>query len=347
MWIKRTIPFIFLIFFSGSALYFYMNLKLSAGQSGFYYDEEWGKRQQLESFWEKAEEDTKKKIQEIALYRMEKNVQFYNPDLNRSVEGDLTEIAGGMQLIIGNALYNGNVVSAEGSKGCVISREMAYRLFGTVHALGETLCMTRTIGEKQERAVYIVRGILNTKDSVCMIQGEKEQMYPYVRVSAKNIPLSVVKQKLAGFYPGETKWYWESDFYISIGRLFLCQPLWMLFPMAVAFGKKYVTKIEHPLRKEVMKVVLMVTIAFGVYGILVISLNFSEDYIPTAWSDFEFFTELFRQKTDMILQILRNPWHLADMHMMGNLMGVIVCSCLTMAMLGIWGKEILLFQKRV
>ena len=89
----------FLIFFSGSALYFYMNLKLSAGQSGFYYDEEWGKRQQLESFWEKAEEDTKKKIQEIALYRMEKNVQFYNPDLNRSVEGDLTEIAGGMQLI--------------------------------------------------------------------------------------------------------------------------------------------------------------------------------------------------------------------------------------------------------
>lgn len=117
--------------------------------------------------------------------------------------------------------------------------------------------------------------------------------------------------------------------------------------MAVAFGKKYVTKIEHPLRKEVMKVVLMVTIAFGVYGILVISLNFSEDYIPTAWSDFEFFTELFRQKTDMILQILRNPWHLGDMHMMGNLMGVILCSCLTMAMLGIWGKEILPFQKRV
>ena len=99
-------------------------------------------------------------------------MQFYNPDLNRSVEGDLTEIAGGMQLIIGNTLYNGNIVSAEDSKGCVISREMAYRLFGTVHALGETLCMTRTIGEKQERAVYIVRGILNTKETKTVTAGD-------------------------------------------------------------------------------------------------------------------------------------------------------------------------------
>ena len=113
------------------------------------------------------------------------------------------------------------------------------------------------------------------------------------------------------------------------------------------FWQKVCNEDRTSFAKKATKAVLIVTIAFGVYGILVISLNFSEDYIPTAWSDFEFFTELFRQKTDMILQILRNPWHLADMHMMGNLMGVIVCSCLTMAMLGIWGKEILPFQKRV
>ena len=112
----------------------------------------------------------------------------------------------------------------------------------------------------------------------------------------------------------------------------------MLFPVAVAFGKKYVTKIEHPLRKKATRAVLIVTIAFGVYGILLTSLNFSEDYIPTSWSDFEFFTELFQQKTDMILQILRNPWHLADMYMMGNLMSVILCSCLTMEIIGISGK---------
>lgn len=54
--------------------------------------------------------------------------------------------------------------------------------------------------------------------------------------------------------------------------------------------------------------------------------KFSDDYIPTAWSDFSFWTELFRQKSDMLFTLLEKPLHIADIIMLKNFVGAITAS---------------------
>lgn len=54
--------------------------------------------------------------------------------------------------------------------------------------------------------------------------------------------------------------------------------------------------------------------------------KFSDDYIPTAWSDFSFWTELFRQKSDLFFTLLEKPLHIADSIMLKNFIGMTAAS---------------------
>ena len=73
----------------------------------------------------------------------------------------------------------------------------------------------------------------------------------------------------------------------------------------------------------------MLTAVSGFTGICVLtflSVRFSSDYIPSAWSDFSFFKQLFKEKTEDILTLIRKPLFYADSVMLGALAGVFVLS---------------------
>lgn len=269
--------------------------------------------------------ERKKEIQDIVLYRIEEKRMLLNCDLNRTVEALLIETAGNMQLAAGDCLLQGNFVAASDRKGCVLSKETAYQLFGTVKPIGETIWILQTEEEQIHKVPYEVRGVLNRKDSLCMIQSDRDS-YPYIRAKAKGVPLSLVKQRLAGLLPGETSWYSESDFYIGIGRIMLSLPLWLLLYQFIPFVRQHIRTMEVSVWREVWKCSLVIGGIVLAFGIVKMGVRFSDDYIPTAWSDFEFWGELFRQKIEMMRILVKKEWHWTDMDMFRNLGWCMLCS---------------------
>ncbi len=156
---------------------------------------------------------------------------------------------------------------------------------------------------------YIVRGIVDTKGQLCMLQGKKGRTYPCIRIEAAGIPLSVVRQRLTGILPEGKGWSSECDLYLGIGRLLLYLPLWVML--------LYLLKCIGKVLPEMLMFLVPVTGFAGVCALLLLSVGFSDDYVPTAWSDFQFFVQLFDEKQQAFLALLNallcgftNAWKL-------------------------------------
>lgn len=300
------------------SLYFYANLKVFSGQIGFYYEEEPFTREQLHRFWEMASKETKGNIENIVLFRQEADIPLENQTLHRTGQTELVEVAGEMQLLLSGMDIYGSVPSDSDSSGCVISQKTAWEMFGSQNVLGERLVINGTS--------YLVRGILETNRNICVIQGDRGKQYSCLRVQTSNAtPLSVTQEMLAGILPIECQWVSECDLYIGIGRLFFYIPLWILFFCGLSRAKRKTMWIKTKFWKDVWKITIPVLTFAGVSFLLVFSVHFSADYIPTMWSDFTFWTELFRQKTEAFWTLARSPLHMMDERMLVNLVGL-MCS---------------------
>lgn len=269
----------------------------------------------MEDFWENAPEDTKKEIQGLVLFKTETGIEIENQRLNRSEGGELIETAGNMNLVIPEKLIKGSFVTDSDRNGCVISRKVAENIFGDWDIIGEEVL----IGQKN----YVIRGVVDAEKSLCMVQGDNEKSYPYVRVEVPKIPMSVVQQMLAGMIPENCKWVSEGNLYYGIGSILLCFPLWILLFIGLFRCRKEVPRLGNKVWDYILKIMVPVAGFAGACALTLISFKFSDDYIPTVWSDFEFWTELIQQKRDMVLMLLENPLQIADGIMFKNLIGVI------------------------
>lgn len=75
---------------------------------------------------------------------------------------------------------------------------------------------------------------------------------------------------------------------------------------------------------ETFRFMIPITGFGGICALLLLSLHFSDDYIPSAWSDFPFWTQLFTEKKEAFLSLLNHPLYYADSRMLGSLAGILV-----------------------
>lgn len=264
-------------------------------------------RKQAAAFWESASDHAKREIRDFTLFKESGGKILRNPDLNRESKVKLIETAGNMNLVTPDRLVSGTYVTDSDPRGCILSRKTADSLFGSCQATGEQVAL----GKK----TYLVRGIVDLDSQLCMIQGGKEKTYDCIRVEAPGIPLSVVRQRLAGMIMEEKGWISECDLYLGIGRILLYLPLWLLlFPTVGRMRKRL---------PEMFRFLAPVAGFAGVCALLLISLHFSDDYVPSAWSDFSFWTQLFKDKWTAFLSLLNHPLYAADSRMLGSLAGIL------------------------
>lgn len=303
----------------------YENLKQFDGKTGFYYTQDVATRNQQQSFWETASEDAKREIQGLVLFRNETGIEMKNKTLNRIEEGDLIETAGNMYLVTPGVMMKGSYVTDSDRNGCMISRKTAENLFGDLDIIGEKII----IRDKS----YMVRGIVDVDKSLCMIQGDDDKSYPFVRVDAPRIPVSVVQQMLSGLLPEDCEWISEGDLYYGLGNIVFFLPIWIIFFIGSARCRKAVAGIRNKGLKLILKITVPI-IGFTCMCLLfLLSFQFPDDYIPTAWSDFEFWTELVKQKKEMIVCLFENPVQIADSLMIKSLIGLITIFTLLIVLL--------------
>lgn len=310
----------------GTGIRLYHELEGYQGQNGFYYTGDTFTREQLDTFWKNALESSKEKIEDVVLFKRTKGKKIENPDLNRHVKGELVEAAGNMHLIVPGRLMSGSFVTDSDVKGCVISKKTAETLFGAWEVTGETLYL--------ESKPYIIRGIVNMDSQLCMIQGDEKTSYSFIRTASPGLPVSALKQMLAGLLPGESTWISEADLYLGIGRIFLWIPAWVVWAAGILLCRKGIRMLDtvwdgwkyKSIALQALKTVLPVAAFAGICGLLLASLRFSDDYIPTAWSDFSFWTGLLQDKWGNFLKLVKSPLQFADAAMLGDLAGVICFS---------------------
>lgn len=285
-------------------------LKQTQGQSGFYYRENILTREQIENFWENASDDAKREIADITLFREKQGKLLKNEDLGRDDKVKLIETAGNMNLVTPGRLMAGAYVTDSDRKGCVLSKKTADTLFGACEVTGESV----RLGDD----TYIVRGIVDLESPLCMIQGKEKEQYSCIRAEAPGIPVSVVRRRLSGILVDGKGWFSECDLYLGLGRILLYLPLWALLILSYAYSRRRLP--------ETFRFLAVIAGFAGICAILLLSLHFSDDYVPSAWSDFAFWTQLFSDKTEDLGKLLNHPLYGADSRMLLSLAGMLAAA---------------------
>ena len=275
-------------------------------------------------------------LSDMVLFEEEKNVLLENPGLNRSVTATLTKAAGNLELLAPDDLMLGNFPSSGDETGCLISRKTAQALYSSQEVLGETLFLN---GKD-----YLVRGILDRDEELCFIQGDRSVSYSNIRVDAPGLPLSAARQQLSGLLSLEAAVTSEGGLYRGIGGVFLWLPAWALLGyltkiMAALYWKTQPYLAGKPWGSLAFMLLgqLRFILAFASgCGILIGCLHFSDDYVPTAWSDFAFWVELWTEKSRSVLILLREPLLRCDLRMLGSLGGILVLAVAETLLVLLW-----------
>ena len=134
---------------------------------------------------------------------------------------------------------------------------------------------------------------------------------------------------------------------MGLGSIFLWLPAWpflyYLLRLAAQGGLLLKSRLSKrswmPFVSQLLPYLLPVLGFAGVCLILLGCLHFSDDYVPTAWSDFSFWTELFAQKSRSILILIKEPLLHCDLRMLGSLGGVVTLAVVETLLLILWFRQ--------
>lgn len=310
----------------GFGIHCYENLKEFSGVTGFYSQKSTFTREEIQSYWKEAAPDTKREIRDITLFCPQEPLEITNPVLNRGIQAGLIQVAGNMNLIVPQSLMYGAFTESQDIYGCVVSKMTAESLFSSHDILGETVYL--------DGKTYLIRGILDIREELCLIQGPENCEYTYMKVDAPGIPLSVVKQQLTALLPYEVDSVSEGPLYTGIGGMLFSIPAWIpLVYLLRLFWKK--AKVAGDKDREykwqrILAYMLRYGVALsgflGASVILLLSLHFSDDYIPSAWSDFSFWPNLFIEKWKDFRTLAAGKLLYSERKMFANLLGIIIAS---------------------
>lgn len=253
---------------------------------------------QVDTFWQEADEETKQFVKDITIYQKleKKSIQS---ELEKNSRVLVYRVYGNMEHLQGDRLVCGTFVQSEDRKGCVIGKKLAQSLFHTENAEGEILKMGK-------QSLY-VRGVLKREKNVCLIRGEKEQVYRYLWVHYEEMAGEEVKEKLETAMAGSATIKWEGDLYAILGNV-ICAMLWgsAWSMLLIKCKKTYSGKLENGIRKDAVDILWTIFLIGGLLLIIGLEIKPTDDYLPNEWSDFAFWSRLFAEKSaELISQVFR------------------------------------------
>lgn len=243
-------------------------------------------------------------IHELVLWNTEKNIAIENPVLERECMVSKIGVYGSMQATIPMELVAGNYVYQQDKNGCVIDKNTAYRLFGTIDIIGNEI--------KIEKNFYLIRGVVDTKQMVFLFQNQdqKDLFYNMEIVFSKinwEEGLQKAKALLYQYNLGTNAVFLDAAIYANTIKHYEAIPYWILYLIMVILIlshfksciKKNATCECKADKKKYVRVWFLITICMMIligYGILLLCYFENPCYLPqqwtpTKWSDFNFWVK--------------------------------------------------------
>ena len=230
----------------------------------------------------------------------------------------------------------GNTLAADDMSGCLLDEETAKNLFGYGTAIGQTLAYN---GKE-----YEIRGILKKQRKVLLIRSSQHgdgmavHLNRLTVLTGKRAPgeLTEILNERYGFSGIQEEW----NLLYGIVRGIL-----LMLPMAVM-----VTLLNwlygNMRRTSEIRVRIFWKVCFWIVMIstgicLTKQVNLPPDMIPPAWSDFEFWSNLWKEKTKAAAFLINMEKNVPETLYISSFFQSLSCGLLS---LGLYCLSIIVFQ---
>ncbi len=279
------------------------------------------KKENIAAALEREKNTGSKLIPEVTAWTPAEEAEIKNTELNRAEKVTAVVVAGDMSVTAPMSLVCGNFVYKEDDRGCILDTKTAYSLFGTINTVDNTV--------SYENKNYCIRGVVKTPVPVFMIQGtEDDRKYLNLELNYKEPENGEVLAVEFLMQNGLAQNYVSIDGYFY-GRLihsFLCLPVWLFYSI---FGFCLLKQIMQASTSSntgtSLLYILPGFLILAGFGLLVYQytgnpLYLPDKIIPTKWSDFDYWTKLWKDIKNNIQQIRYLPPNSKDVFLADELL---------------------------
>lgn len=234
-----------------------------------------------------------------------KNQKAQNSELSRTADVDVLVVRGDSNLVYGGG-WN---LTSEDPNGCVIDQKAAYALFGDTHVIGQ--------GITWNNRELTIRGVLEGDSGMLIVQGEegKDKNYGFIALDLGTSLNTTGAVKNWMSQHGITGERINLSTFQSWGNtMVLLLPLLMAVSIFIPMVRQVIEMRRTPVKfvLYLLGLLLFVGIFLKISGY---QFLFPEDMIPTRWSDFDFWSELWEQKSAEIGTLLKSEKSHVEMKM--------------------------------
>lgn len=289
---RRWIGFILIAALWGYGLIRVCGLEPFRGQVFMYYEEKKGVKSEV--IEDAVERETEKMGQtaaqpeqeapavfpDITAWSVGTEVEVGNRELGRKEKADCIAVYGSKEVAAYGRLESGAYGYRTDKDGCVISRGLAMELFGSVSIAGKRVWC----GDK----AYVVRGVTDESDYVILIPAAGDDVMRHMVFSSGNgSPAKIEAERFLykyGIDRGRT--LVDGSLFFSVSGLCVILPLWAA---TARIGLHLRRKKGRRERLCLMGAAALLFLA-GIYLVWRLKLEVPADFIPSRWSDFDFWT---------------------------------------------------------
>lgn len=225
---------------------------------------------------------------EAVLWKSEGKVPVGTENTGREQIVSLYQMEGQQSAVFGRGLCVGRYFTEGETSVCLLDRETVRSLFGSDNVLGMKV--------RRQDTEYEVVGVLEGEQKLCVVPAKKGALYDGAaakkaeKTASSKIAFGALEAAVGGVgqqrVDGHLYYITACLFYFFIIAIFL------LF-----FGIKK--------RKRKRKVIMILCMALAI-EVFVMGIGFAKpgsDYLPSYWSDFDFFVQLFKEKEAQIQEL--------------------------------------------
>lgn len=255
----------------------------------------------------------------FCIWGQKEDILLTNENLSKSTQADAVVLCGNPELVFNDC----RMPVRDDREGCIIDEETAWDLFGSSEVIGKTV----TYNNKQ----YFVRQVIKGEEKIFAFQtdnilekntGEQKQE----EIQGQENPDSkdesrlnrVTLQKPEGYSVREIKNVWDNRtgitgtvmdielLYGISGFCVLLVPITLCVIFLIVLLQQNKKQPERLAGKAVTVASALIIIGMILF-LLVKWVEIPLDYIPTKWSDFSFWTSLWKEKIEAVKLLWEMP----------------------------------------
>ena len=244
----------------------------------------------------------------LAAWNVEYHAEAENPSLSRKETVTNIVVKGDKSQVVKEQLAAGSYGYADDEEGCIISSGLAWKLFGSTNVVGQ--------GIKVNGKRYFIRGVTAGTHPMVILSAGLTDPDTYYNLSlsyeSRRNTAGKTKALMVQYgFPGNGTVIDGSFFGAAVALAETIPALALLFVLwrwpAYWFKADLIRK-EIPERyRNIIRIGIQTGMAAAAVFLLVRGIHFPEEFLPTKWSDFDFYVQKYKQVRENFLQIALLP----------------------------------------